>query len=120
MMYETKMNLDYPVEYLVFELDHPETREQFIELDHEIWTMFLKEYPEFISKEIWINDNNPKEVHSIIIWKNMEGWKSIPIEKLKQVDVYFAKQYPFSFKIVRRLHKEMNHGLHQYCYVGVE
>ncbi len=119
-MYETEMNLDYPVEYLVFQLENVETIQSFVQLDHEIWTMFLKEYPDFVSKEVWVNDTTPGEVHSIIVWKTLDGWKSIPIEKLKQITAYFDKQYPYPYKIVRRLHKENEHGLCEYCHYGVE
>lgn len=114
-MYTSKNNLMYPVEHLVFQLENQDNLNRFIQLDHEIWTMFLKEYPAFVSKQIWVNDTNPGEVHSIISWKTMEGWKSIPVEKLKEIDQKFTNEFNEPFKLVRRIHKENNHGIYEYC-----
>lgn len=104
----------YPVEHLVFMLEDPESVDEFINLDHEIWTMFLAEYPDFVSKQMWVNDNNPGEVHSIISWKTLEGWKAIPVEKLKFKDKEFHDNYTKGFKIIQRIHVEHNHGIHEY------
>lgn len=115
-MYNSKKGLMYPLEYLIFQVEDPSEVDRFIKLDHEIWTMFLKEFPDFVSKQVWINDSNPGEVHSIISWKTMEGWKSIPVEELKKVDKEFEQAFANNFKIVRRIHKECNHGMYEYCH----
>ena len=71
------------VEYLVFEVD-PEQVEQFIALDHEIWTRHLQNDPGFISKQVWHNASRPGEVTLLIFWNSVEEWKSIPEEQLKE------------------------------------
>lgn len=117
-MFETIKDLHYPVEYLVFQLEDSSMIENFVELDHEIWTMFLKDFPSFYSKEIWINENNPGEIHSVIVWKDLKGWKSIPLDLLKETDKKFTSLFKSGFKITRRIHTECEGGLHMYNYSG--
>ena len=71
------------VEYLVFDVD-PERVEQFIALDHEIWTRHLESYPGFISKQVWRNAYKPGEVTLLIFWNSLEEWRSVPEEELKE------------------------------------
>ena len=71
-MIESDMNLHYPIEYLVFQLEDPSSVDEFIRKDKEVWTAFLEKSPAFYYKEMWVNDSNPGEVHSIIAWKDMK------------------------------------------------
>jgi len=113
-MIESDMNLHYPIEYLVFQLEDPSSVDEFIRKDKEVWTAFLEKSPAFYYKEMWVNDSNPGEVHSIIAWKDMEQWKSITKEQVIAVDHEFAKQYTKPYKITRRIHSECNHQLFLY------
>ena len=59
----------YPVEHLVFETA-PEFVEEFLEVDHEVWTLGeaesdLFDHIPFLYKEVWINENKPGEMHFI-------------------------------------------------------
>ncbi|MCR9254408.1 MAG: TIGR03792 family protein [bacterium] len=65
------------VEYLVFEVN-PSKVKEFTQLEHEIWSQMLSEYPGFISKEIWLNEDKPSEVTVIIYWESVKLWKSVP------------------------------------------
>ena len=80
------------VEYLVFKVDSALV-EQFIELDHEIWTGHLKEHPGFISKEIWINENDNEEVTAVIYWNSYQEWKAIPEKELQENAVEFDARF---------------------------
>lgn len=106
-------NVNYPIEHLVFQLDDPTKIEEFICLDEAIWTEELAHYAGFLSKEVWVNANVPGEVHTLLIWKTMEDWKSIPLDKLKEIDQRFIATFGSPFRIVRRIHKENNHGLYK-------
>lgn len=101
----------FPVEYLVFQLEDPDKTEDFITIDHEVWTTYLSSFNGFVSKEVWINTQKPGEIHTILIWENMECWKSIPLDELKIKDKEFKDKLGSKCEIVRRIHKEYNHGL---------
>lgn len=105
-MIDRKIENGNAVEYLVFEVK-PELVDRFIELDHELWTLYLKDMPGFISKEIWVNKSNPGEVSSILYWNTKEEWKSIPIEDLIKRDKMFTEAFgENNFKMIKEIHKE--------------
>ena len=83
----------YPVEHLVFETA-PEFVEEFLEVDHEVWTLGeaesdLFDHIPFLYKEVWINENKPGEMHFIFIWESMESWK-----KVDDKDIQAAAEKP--------------------------
>lgn len=106
-------NQKYPIEHLVFQIEDTSKVSEFIDLDEEVWTHELSKVDGFLSKEVWINDNVPGEVHTILIWESMDSWKSISIEELKRIDKIFNEKFSSPFKITRRIHKESNHGLYK-------
>jgi len=106
-------NVKYPIEHLVFMIEDPENVDDFIILDEKIWTNELSKYDGFISKEVWINSNTPGEVHTLLIWRTMDEWKSIPLETLKEIDQRFKNAFGHRFEMIRRIHKENNHGLYK-------
>jgi uncharacterized protein (TIGR03792 family) len=108
--YKNKKN---PVEYLVFKVEDENNIEKFIELDHEIWTKYLASYDGFISKEVLVNDENPGEIHTILIWREMDAWKSIPLAELKETTKKFDDAFGEKYEITRRIHSEYNHGLYK-------
>ena len=85
------------IELLKFQIS-PELQEKYILMDAEIWTAALAKYPGFISKEVWINPNDSKEVVLVIRWETREHWKAIPQSDLEaiatQFDTALAKSYP--------------------------
>lgn len=110
-MFNEYENKCFPVEYLVFQLEDPDKIEAFISIDHEVWTTYLSSFDGFISKEVWINKSKPGEIHTILIWENLECWKAIPLEQLKAKDAEFKTKLGCKCEIVRRIHKEYDHGL---------
>jgi len=70
-----------PVEILQF-YTKPEFVDEFIKADYDVWTLResvnndIAHFP-FLTKEVWLNDNNPGEITIIHIWKSMELWKAI-------------------------------------------
>lgn len=79
-----------PIEHLVFMTD-PDKVNEWIELDHKYWTQYLNTSGGLLKKEVWINEDNPGEIHTIIWWKNMDLWKSFSEEDVINNDKKFTK-----------------------------
>lgn len=69
----------------------PQYREQYLQLDKEIWTAALAKCPGFLGKEVWLNPDNPSEAILIIRWNSQQEWKSISIELLNETERQFAR-----------------------------
>lgn len=94
----------HAVEYLVFEVN-PSKVKEFTQLEHEIWSQMLSEYPGFISKEIWLNEYKPSEVTVIIYWESIKLWKSVPedaiMESIRKFDEAIGAE---NYKLVEERH----------------
>ena len=75
-------------------------REKYIQLDAEIWTTALAEYPGFLSKEVWTNPHDPTEVILVIHWARGEEWKAIPQSELDEIAQRFDLALGFSYEMV--------------------
>ena len=70
-----------PVEILQF-YTKPEFVDEFIRADYNVWTLResinndISHFP-FLTKEVWLNDNNPGEITIVHTWKSIELWKAI-------------------------------------------
>lgn len=78
------------IEWLEFKVT-PKLREKFIQLDREIWTATLEQYPGFLGKEIWLNPNENDSLFIVIHWQTREQWKSVPQDILLQTETEFAR-----------------------------
>ncbi|MBD2494658.1 TIGR03792 family protein [Nostoc sp. FACHB-280] len=87
------------IELLKFQVD-PNLRETFIQKDAEIWTTALAKYPGFLSKEVWINPNNPSEVTFIIRWATREQWQAISQADLAAIDNKFGQALGKNFQMI--------------------
>ena len=79
------------IEWLKFRIS-PNLREEFLELDQQIWTEKLKTYPGFLGKEVWLNPKRLDEVVILIRWQTREEWKSIPQEEIDQIEKQFNQK----------------------------
>lgn len=107
MIHVTRQQTEHghAVEYLVFDVN-PELIDRFIEMDHQYWTLFLKDQAGFSSKHVWINKVRPGEVSLIIYWNTVEEWKSISEEKLVETERRFAAAFgEENYRLVREVHK---------------
>lgn len=78
-----------------------EYQEKYLQLDREIWTNAIAQFPGFINKEVWLNLNKPTEVILIIRWRSRQEWKSISVQLLKEIELQFVlKMGSISHKIV--------------------
>lgn len=94
------------IEHLLFEVD-PDLVDKFVELDFEIWTKKLSQYPGFLKKETWVSKDKPGEVATIIYWSDYDLWKAIDHNVLIEVDkVFTEKMGEGTFKIKRAFHDE--------------
>lgn len=104
----------YPLEHLIFQVEDEQYVDAFIDMDYEVWTMFLKNQSGFISKQIWVNDNNKGEVHAIITWESLKNWKAISKRKLSEINTVFNAKFPYKFEIVRKFYENTDYGLFEY------
>lgn len=79
------------IEWLEFQVV-TEFREQFIQIDREIWTATLEKYPGFLGKEVWLDPSQVDRVSLVIRWQTREQWKSVPLEVLVQTEKEFAQK----------------------------
>ncbi len=78
------------IEWLQFRVQE-ELREQFVQLDADIWTAALARYSGFLGKEVWISPENLDEVITVIRWDSTESWYSIPSADLVAIDDAFSE-----------------------------
>lgn len=76
------------IEWLKFRVE-PQAREKFIELDFQIWTQALAQYPGHLGKEVWINPKADDEVELIVKWDTREHWLAVPPDVLAQIEAKF-------------------------------
>ena len=79
------------IEWLKFRVS-PNLREEFLELDQQIWTNKLKTCPGFLGKEVWLNPEKLDEVIILIHWQTRQEWKNIPQEELDQIEKQFNQK----------------------------
>ena len=79
------------IEWLKFRVS-PNLREEFLELDQQIWTNKLKTCPGFLGKEVWLNPEKLDEVVILIHWQTRQEWKNIPQEELDRIEKQFNQK----------------------------
>ncbi|NJL82533.1 MAG: TIGR03792 family protein [Chloroflexaceae bacterium] len=79
------------IEWLKFQVT-PEAREQFIQVDEQVWTAFLSKFEGFLGKEVWISPKSADEVILVIHWQTREQWHAVPQAGLQESDREFARQ----------------------------
>ncbi|NJL10294.1 MAG: TIGR03792 family protein [Calothrix sp. SM1_7_51] len=87
------------IELLRFKVP-PEMLEKYIQLDTEIWTKALAQYPGFLGKEVWTNPHNPQFVILVIHWAKKEDWKAVPQNELDEIGRRFDQALGFSYEMV--------------------
>lgn len=88
------------VELLIVEVA-AEDREKYLQIDREIWTKAIAQFPGFINKEVWLNPDRPTEVNLVIRWRSREEWKSISTQLIEEIERQFAlKMGNTRYKIV--------------------
>ena len=85
-----KLNKPQAVEQLQFQVN-PELLDRWVELDHEIWTKGLAQWPGFAGKEVWQNSSVPGEVMTVIYWDNYDQWQAIDPQWLQDTDRRFLE-----------------------------
>jgi len=88
------------VELLIVEVT-AEDREKYLQIDREIWTKEIAQFPAFINKEVWLNPYAPTEVILVIRWRSRQEWKAISVQLLEEIERQFAlKMGSTRYKIV--------------------
>lgn len=108
-----------PVEVLVFSMD-PTVVDEFLRIDHEIWTMGEALLPGFeripiISKEVWLDDTRPGEVTLVFVWESMGSWMRVAEDHVQvRLQAEFDARFPHAVTLVRALHEESALGIHRW------
>ncbi|MEM9163681.1 MAG: TIGR03792 family protein [Cyanobacteria bacterium P01_F01_bin.4] len=89
---------DMVVEWLKFKVA-PEKRNLYVEVDDQIWTPALAQYPGFLDKTTWLNPADDTEVVFVICWATREQWKAIPNEDLEAITQDFDTAFPFEYEM---------------------
>ena len=109
----------YPVEHLVF-TTAPEHMEEFLKVDHEVWTLgeaesTLFDHIPFLYKEVWINDHKPGEMHMVFVWESMESWEKMKDRELQErLAAAFDSKFPHPYQLIRCVEEEENFGIQRF------
>lgn len=76
------------IEWLEFRVP-TEYRERYVQVDDQVWTPALRQYPGFISKETWLDAEDPELVVLMIRWRSREEWDAIPDAALAKIEQAF-------------------------------
>ncbi|MGD1907698.1 MAG: TIGR03792 family protein [Leptolyngbyaceae cyanobacterium] len=87
------------IEWLEFQVP-VEERERYVQLDDQIWTSALQQYPGFISKETWIDPQDLERVVLVIHWQSREVWKAIPEAELTEIEQRFDAAFDRPYQMI--------------------
>lgn len=108
-----------PIEVLVFEMD-PSVVEQFLAVDHEVWTLGEAALPgfaqiPFLSKEVWLDDSRPGRVTVVFVWESLEAWMAVGSEEIQRsLQARFDASFPHPVRLAEAWHEETNFGIHRW------
>ena len=66
-------------------------RDEWLDVEEQVWTRFLERQPGFVRKEMWVDVDDPDVVHAVIWWESMELWKSISPETVGEIDALMGE-----------------------------
>lgn len=78
----------------------PEYREKFVQIDDEVWTAFLRRYPGFLRKEVWISPDDFSEVMIAIYWATVQQQQAIPKADLDAAERKFLTRLEVPFQLL--------------------
>jgi uncharacterized protein (TIGR03792 family) len=87
------------IEWIRFKVA-PDYREKFVQVDHEVWTAFLRQVPGFLHKDVWISLNDLSEVMLAIHWQTLAQQQAIPKATLQRVEAEFLNALDFPFQLL--------------------
>ena len=73
------------IEYLSFQIE-PAGRDAWLRVEAQTWSRVLERQPGVVSKQMWVERDNPGEVFAVITWQDEASWHAIPAEELAAVD----------------------------------
>lgn len=107
-----------PVEVLVFRVA-PEHVDEFISVDHEVWTLGEALLPgfdriPFRSKEVWVDDTRPGEVTLTFVWESLDDWLQVGEPSIQSaLQAEFDRRFPHDVELISAPHEDSNHGIHR-------
>lgn len=104
-----------PIEVLVFAMD-PAHVEQFLAVDHEVWTLGEALLPgfdrvPFVSKEVWLDGTRPGEVTLVFVWESADAWRRVADADIQsRLQAEFDRRFPHPVTLVQAPHDETDEG----------
>ncbi len=108
-----------PIEVLVFEMS-PENVDEYLALDHEIWTLGEATLPgferiPFFSKDVWLDDSRPGRVSVVFVWESLEAWRRVGSAEIQtRLQSEFDARFKHPVQLVEAWHEETNFGIHRW------
>jgi len=73
------------IEFLTFRVP-PNERDEWMQIEEATWSRFLERQEGFVRKQLWVDVDQPDDVHAMIEWESLDHWKTIPADELAAVD----------------------------------
>ena len=73
------------IEMLTFDVARAD-RDEWLEVEGEVWTRFLEQQDGFVRKEMWVSSDDPTAVHALIWWASLDQWQAIGPDEVAAVD----------------------------------
>ena len=73
------------IEFLTFDID-PAERDEWLAVEKRTWSASLAKREGFLRKEIWLSDEDPRTVHAVIWWTDLDAWHAIGAEEIEAID----------------------------------
>lgn len=69
----------------------PNDQAEFLAIEGDVWTGFLRSCDGFVRKETWVPIDDPSRIIVIIWWATMAQWKCITPAQCDEVDARMGK-----------------------------
>ena len=108
-----------PIEVLVFTMD-PAHVDQFLAVDHEVWTLgeaFLPGFERipFLSKDVWLDDSRPGRVTVVFVWESLDAWMAVGSAEIQaRLQAEFDAQFPHPVQLAEAWHDDTNFSIHRW------
>lgn len=103
---------------MVFSMD-PGVVDEFIAIDHEVWTMGEAFAPgldgiAFLSKEVWLDDSKPGQVTLVFVWENQQLWDIVGAPELQtKLQKLFDEKFTHPIELIAAHHQDSDYRIHR-------
>ena len=98
----------------------PDHVDEFLALDHEVWTLGGASLPgfehmPFLSKEVWLDESRPGRVTLVYVWESHEAWQAVSSNHIQErLQSEFDSRFPHDLRLEEAWHEDSNMGLYRW------